>query len=143
MDWSNSLEQEFRKQVAEGHHRQEWRSPRQRLCGRRGFPSPQIRIVHRRQVVMDQTVGMNAFDCQCRRHRVDGVRKQLMSGQNENGPESLASGLHAVMHGFMQPRGTGLRDRQALIEALVDQSLPLLEFLGEIHDLRIYRRMSY
>ena len=35
MDWSNSLEQEFRKQVAEGHHRQEWRSPRQRLCDKR------------------------------------------------------------------------------------------------------------
>ena len=112
----NSLEQEFRKQVAEGH---------------------------RRQVVVDQTVGVNAFDCQCRRHWVDGAGKQLMRGQYKNGPESLASGLHAVMHGFMQPRGTGLGVRQALIEALVDQSLPLLEFLGKIHDLRIYRRMSY
>ena len=78
---------------------------------------------------MNQAVSVNAFDCQCGGHGVDGARKQLMRGQYKNGPESLASGLHAVMHGFMQPRGPGLGVRQCLIEVLIDQILPLLEFL--------------
>jgi len=38
---------------------------------------------------------------------------------------------------LVKPSGTGLGIRQALIQALVDQILPLLEFLSEIHDLRI------
>ena len=81
--------------------------------------------------------------CQCRRHRVSGSGKQAHAGQNENGPESLASGLHAVISWLYATAWDGLGVRQELIEALVDQSLPLLEFLIEIHDLRIRRRMSY
>ena len=57
--------------------------------------------------------------------------------QDKNGSEPLPSGLHAMTHGLVKANGAGLGIRQALIQALIDQVLPLLEFLSEIHDLRI------
>ena len=66
-----------------------------------------------------------------------------MGRENQNRAQSLAPNLHAISHGFMQTRWGKVGVWQELIEALVDQILPFIELLVEIHDLRTIGTMSY
>jgi hypothetical protein len=67
----------------------------------RWFPPTQIIIVHGRQIVVNETHGMNHFQRNSGRHgRLIGSGKHLAGGQTEDGSNALATRHQTVLHGF-------------------------------------------
>src|SRR6185503_10578103 len=61
--------------------------------------APQIVVVHRRQIVMDQRIGMNHLDCTGCGHQIVGIRaERFTGGQNKRRSESFAACKQAVAH---------------------------------------------
>ncbi len=86
--------------------------------------APQIVIIHRRQVVMDERVTMHAFK-RYRRVQRRFICDAAKSGtfQNEERPEPFAAAHRRIAHRFHQPFRNVLRARrlrQPIIEPLLD-----------------------
>ncbi len=83
-----------------------------------GLAASQVIVVHGRQVIVDQRVGMDQFN-RCRRcvecFRVGANGPP--TGVDQGGANAFATAQHGVTHGLVQTGGVGGRGRQPLIEA--------------------------
>ncbi len=69
-----------------------------------GFAPAQIVVVHGRQIVMDEGIGMNALQRPGKGHnRCAAKTVQTGADQTQHGTQPLASGQETVLHGDAQP----------------------------------------
>ena len=88
----------------------------------RWFSTTQIIIIHRRQIIMNQTHGVNHFDRDGGRHgTICLVTKHVASGQTQNGTNTLATRHEGVLHGFDNLVRLGFGRDERFIEGLLDQ----------------------
>ena len=93
-------------------------------------PSPPQRVVvHRRQIVVDQRVGVNELERAGRRQRqraralgirAVGCADRFGRGERQHRPQPLAAGEQAVAHRLADARRAGRRRRQVAVERRVD-----------------------
>jgi hypothetical protein len=88
----------------------------------------QIVVIHRRQVVVDQRIGVDEF------HRAGGSVQRFECGAdrragriNQHRPDALAAAQHRVAHGLMQIAGMEIGGRQSLVERLRNTNSVLLD----------------
>ena len=73
----------------------------------RWAPAPQVVVVHRRQIVVDQRIGVNAFDRDaCAPRTLVGASKRPRRLDSEEGPEPLAAAERRIAHRRDEARGT-------------------------------------
>ena len=78
-----------------------------------GPPPPEVVIVHAGQVVVDQAVGVDAFQGAGDAVEAGGLHvEQFASLEDEEGPEALARPQRSIAHGLGQPRLRPLDRRQ-------------------------------
>ena len=77
-----------------------------------GAPPAQITVIHCRQIVMDEGVGMQAFNGHRSSQWVLLCRKELADQNDQRGPDPFAACLHGVAHGLMEPGRTRRSRRQ-------------------------------
>ncbi len=71
-----------------------------------GTSAPERVVVHRRQVVVDQRVGMDQLERRRQRHRVLSLKPYcLRGGEREHRSDALATGQQRVAHRLLQARG--------------------------------------
>ena len=84
----------------------------------------QVVVVHGRQVVVDQAVGVDQFDRGCRRIEPPQRRAEGLAGHvDQHRPQALAAAQDAVAHRLAQPRRGRVVARELLIEAAFDALL--------------------
>jgi len=108
-----------------------------------GTTPAQVIVVHAREVVVDQGVGVQALDGDSRgqgigRRRVGpdgrfGPGEDLLRGENQYWAEPLAAGLEAVAHGLVKARRRGGSRRQMPVETEFDAGHVAFQFGGKIH----------
>ena len=77
-------------------------------------------IVHARQVIMDQRIGMDRLDRQARPHRHGAIdAQQLGGGGEQQRAHPLAAADHRIAHGLDQPRPGVARYGQERVETRV------------------------
>ena len=75
--------------------------------GRRSAP-PQLVVVHRRQVVVDQRVGVDELDRGRGGQHLDRIHARgARGGEAQHGPDPLAAGEQRVAHRLAEARGRG------------------------------------
>ena len=90
-----------------------------------GLAAAQVVVVHGRQVVVDERVGVDHLDRRRERQHVLGVApERLGRGQGQHRPDALAARQQRVAHGLHQPRDARLVAEAQLLEVVVH---PLLE----------------
>ncbi len=90
----------------------------ERLVHRRA-PPPQIVVVHRGEVIMDQGIAMHAFQRAGRVQRLlHAHAEQGRALDHEERPEPLAAAERAIAHRFQQPRRNRAEafSRQPMVE---------------------------
>ena len=88
------------------------------------LPAAQIVVVHARQVVMDQRIGMQAFDRRCRAGERGSIDTEESAGlERHEGTKALAAAEGCVAHGTDEPRLKATDRRQIGIERLFHQHL--------------------
>src|SRR6267143_1204068 len=99
----------------------------------RESPATIVVVVHRGKVVVDQRVGVDELERARRGQDALGhAAHGLAAGDDEDGPQALAAGHHAVAHGPVDGgRGRGLR-RQHAVERLVDEPAALVDIRLEV-----------
>lgn len=60
--------------------------------------SSQVAVVHAWQVVMNEAVGMEAFDCHSSRQGIQFRWEKAVPGEDEDWAQAFATGLEAVAH---------------------------------------------
>ena len=99
--------------------------------------APQVVVVHRRQVVVDQRIGMNHLQRTGRRHRRLGIAAaRLGRHQAKHRPQPLATPQHAVTHRRRQPRrrgrpATGINLRQIPVQCIIHPMSRLVQVFAE------------
>ena len=99
---------------------------------RRRAAAPQIVVVHRRQVVVHERVGVNELD-----GRGDGVERvfgradELAACVHEQGPDALAAAEHRVAHRVEQSLGDVVVRTEDVGELGVDSAAVVVEALRE------------
>ena len=87
-----------------------------------GPAAPQVVVVHRRQIIVDQGVGVEHLD---RRHGPGAgmvmAADRAAGRQHQRRAQAFAAGEHAVTHRFVQPAGRGRHQRQAVFERGIGQ----------------------
>ena len=110
---------------------------------RRWPPAAQVIVIHRREVVVDQRVGVNHLERAGRRHggvarggcrSAHGLRDALGAGQYQQRPQPLAAGHQAVAHGVSHLGGHFGRCREKPREGSLDFLSPHVYVLRERHD---------
>ena len=114
--------------------------------------APQVVVVHRRQIVVDQRIGVHAFDRRAGQdRRAVGAAERARGFDREKGPQPLAAAERGVAHRFDQtarPRDLpGLRlDREKVVERPLDRRRGLGQSRPEglfVHgSVRLLRRRS-
>ena len=104
----------------------------------RRFSPAEVVVVHRRQVVVNQRVGMNEFqragDCHEPGRR---LAQRFRRGNRQNRPYALAACHQAVAHALMERgRRDGSRWRD-FVEKTVDGRTFLLEIVFDVHRITI------
>ncbi len=95
--------------------------------------APKVGIVHARQVVVDQRIGMNQFDGACGRHRERAVAADCIgAGQTKNRPQTLAAGHEAVLHCLQHDSRAVRSGREDRREYGFDLSEARVEVAGEL-----------
>ena len=124
------------RQGQEAVPRQNRRRLVKRLVTRRP-PAPQVVVVHRRQVVVDQRIGMNHLESTGRAHRRPGIAATGFGRhQAKHRPQPLSTPQHAVTHRRCQPgrRGrpaTGINLRQTPIQCIIHLMSRLVQVFAE------------
>jgi len=96
-------------------------------------PAPQVVVVHRRQVIMDQRIGMNQLESTGSAHRRPGIAATGFGRhQAKHRSQPLSTPQHAVTHRRCQPgrRGrpaTGINFRQIPIQCIIHQMPRLVQ----------------
>ena len=81
----------------------------------------EIVVVHRRQIVVDERVGVDALDGARERHGGRVAATTSLGGSQQNcRAHPLAAGEERVAHGFVNRRGLGLLAGQEFVERAVD-----------------------
>ncbi len=89
-----------------------------------GASAPQIVVVHRRQVVMHQAVGVDEFDRGGRAIELIEWSAQRFAGRvHEYRPQALAAAEHAVAHGLVQAARFDSRRGEPAIKGPLDARL--------------------
>lgn len=110
------------------------------LFVRGGTAAAEVVVVHARQVVVDERVGVEALNrdgsgeriCRLvgdRRYRL----KELVGREHEHGTEAFSSGRERVAHRGVEAGGAGRRGRQVEVETLFEAGDVAFEFGGEVH----------
>jgi hypothetical protein len=87
-----------------------------------GFATTKIIVIHGRQVVVDQRIGMNTFDRAGQGHGVSlGASASSGGGQAQSGAHSFSSRKEGVPHGLMDRCRAGGRWRQKAIQRAIDR----------------------
>ena len=85
------------------------------------FAAAEIVIVHRRQIIVDERIGVDALNGAGKRHGVGFASTAGRSGREaERGAHPLATGKERIAHGFVDGGGPGFFGRQEFIERGVD-----------------------
>lgn len=110
------------------------------LFVRGGTAAAEVIVVHARQVVVDERVGVEALDrdsCGEWIRRLAGARryrlKELVGREHEHGTEAFSTGRERVAHRGVEAGGTGRRGREVEVETLFDAGDVAFEFGGEVH----------
>ena len=91
-----------------------------------GLAPAQVIVIHGRQIVVDQGVGMDHFQGAGQRQgRIEAAAHRLRRRQAEDGPQPFATREQAVMHGLNHPQGRAPHRREASLQSPVDQGAPL------------------
>jgi hypothetical protein len=87
-----------------------------------GWPAtPQVIVVHRRKIIMDEAVNMDQLNRSRRGIEIGQRRAERFARQiNESGSQSFATTQGAVSHRLAQPLSAGVREREASVEHLLD-----------------------
>jgi len=97
------------------------------FVGRRPSPSEVI-VIHTREVVMNEAVGMEAFHGAGGWHRRrDLAAARLGSRQTKDGPEAFSSGEYAVAHRLVDRLRLPVRSGKIVIEGAIDCMRPFFE----------------
>ena len=84
-------------------------------------PATQVVVVHRRQIVVDQRIGVDHLDGAGRAVEQGGLESErLAGGIGEQRTDTLAAGQHRVAHGLVQARRLHAHGRQDLVERGLD-----------------------
>ena len=100
--------------------------------------SPQGVVVHGRQIVVDERVGVNQLERTRGRHRCRACAFQMIGiggfsrCERQHRPKALAAGQQAVAHGVGQLRGAGRGRWQRRVERALDLDPPRVEPRVEI-----------
>src|SRR5437762_12755416 len=101
--------------------------------GRR-LAAPKIIIVHRRQVVMAERVGMDALDgSRYSRRPLAGNAKKRTGLQHKKCPEALTATERCIPHSLRHAALRASRRRQQGVETRFDEADGLAERLSERH----------
>jgi hypothetical protein len=124
-----------------GGHHQAQRVREQRIAREKGGgliespvqrrpPAPQVIVIHAREVIMDQRIGVQALHRDGSRDRIAAPCRieQLGRRQHDHGADPLAARLDAVTHGRMDPSRTRVRRRQPGAETGFDPAEVGVEF---------------
>jgi hypothetical protein len=84
------------------------------------MPPAQVVVVHGRQIIMDQGIGVDHLQSAGHGQGFAGVAAYGFGpGQAEDGPEALAPGEEAVAHGLHHPEGRPPARRQIAFQGAV------------------------
>ena len=98
--------------------------------------APEIIVVHAREIVVHERVGVDAFHRAGERKRVvDLAVARFGGGQAKNRPEPFAPGKQAVTHRFVDRDRLDALFWKIAIEGAVDLLLPCTEITFQIHRL--------
>src|SRR5580698_4350566 len=96
----------------------------------------QIVVIERRQIVMDQGIGMNQFESAGARFDAGRrIRYGLRGGHAQNGANAFATREQAVSHGFVDGFGYGLNGWNPTLQCFVDARLLPRDVFGQRHAL--------
>ena len=98
--------------------------------------APQIVVIHRGQIVVNQRIGMNAFQ---RRRRKRDLRarfaEEFGGHQQHDRAQALSARQRAVAHGLVQPRRKRLGRRKRGVQRLRDHPPFFIEIRRDIRRL--------
>ncbi len=98
----------------------------------RGPAAAQVVVIHRRQIVVDQRIGMDHFDRTRGGHgRFDVASAGLRRQQHEHRTQPLAWGQKAVAHRLAEPRGAAIVQLRLGIERGINLRAKLLGDFGK------------
>jgi len=100
---------------------------------RGGATAAEVVVVHRREVIVYQRVGVHEFD---RAGRGEGglhfAATRFGGGESENGAKAFAAGEDRVAHALVDGAGASGDSREKAVEGVVDKDLSLFEIIFEI-----------
>ena len=104
---------------------------------RRGAAAPQIVVVHRRQIVVHERVGVNQLDGGGDAiEQLFGGTDELAARVDEQWPDTLTAAEHGVAHCIEQSLGHVVVGTENVGELLVDSAAVMIEPLCERAHLR-------
>ena len=105
-----------------------------------GAAAAEIVIIHARQIVVHERVGMNAFDGAGERQSGFGLATTgLRGGEAEDGTEALAAGEEAVAHRLMNGGGADGGGGQEALERALHCGAPGAEVFGQGHRSELWK----
>jgi hypothetical protein len=104
-----------------------------------GVAPPEIVVVHGRQVIVDEGIGMDHLHGTGRGKRPRHFPPhRLAGGQHENGTDPLAAGEHRIAHGFMEGDGKLVLPGKKAVESLVHQLAAFFKVFLQVHGASLY-----
>ena len=99
-----------------------------------GLAAPQIVIIERGQIVVDQRIRVYEFKRASDLHGAGGIfREHARSFQAQDRPDALASGENAVTHRAVNRKWRSRLDREQRFKRGLDCRVVLFESFGEFH----------
>src|SRR6202030_2082035 len=96
--------------------------------------TPEIVVIHARQIVMHERVGVDAFECTSEWKRViDLSAASFGGGKTKNWPKAFSAGEQAVAHGLVNGSRFCVLFWQMAIQCPIDLFLPRLEIRFQVH----------
>ena len=99
-----------------------------------GPAAAQIVVVHARQIVVHERVGVDALDRTGRgQGAIAGAAACFGGREGEHGTQPLSTGEKAVTHGLVQRRWPGRGAREEALQGAIDEGGSFVEVTLEIH----------
>jgi len=90
-----------------------------------GASASKIVVVHARQIIVNQRIGVHTLDCACGRYRSRQIAAaRFRRGEQQNGPKSFSTRKQAVTHCGMNGSGTRPLRRQCVIQRAIHEPGP-------------------
>ncbi len=99
-----------------------------------GAAAAKFGVVHARKVVVDEGVGVEAFDGDGGGKSIGGTVEKIGGGEAEDRAEAFAAGFQAVAHGGVEAGGAGVGGRNQLIDGGFYLAAIDVEFFFEVHE---------